>query len=296
MKKIISIYLMFKCFIFSFAQQTPVFSEYHFSPFTINPAYAGLASKQVALTHNGSFIEGAPSTSVLNYSSDINYSKIGYGFVAMNDEIGVTKNTSLYGAFSYRIEFDHINERADWEIYDMNVLSFGLTAGIQLYRENLQELGIDNDINFQQNTNIVIPTIGAGIIYNRANFFIGISSPNLIGTALATDNTVNIVPAFYTYSGFRFYTSKFERFMLKPSILVKMQNGSPLQLDFNIAGVYKQKFEIGFGYRTTSSLSALIGFKLKNGFKIMYSYNTYFNDFIIANNHGIGLSYFFSNR
>lgn len=114
----------------SYSQQTPVFSEYHFNPFLINSAYAGLTSKEITVTHNGAFngVDGAPSTSSLSFITDIPYRKVGYGFV--NDQIGVTKNTSIYGVVSYRIEFDHSDSRGQWEVYDLNVLSFVLNAGV----------------------------------------------------------------------------------------------------------------------------------------------------------------------
>ena len=245
-----------------FSQQTPVFSEYHYNPFLINSAYAGLTSKEISLQHNSSFngVDGAPNTSSITYISDIPYQSIGYGFGVVNDEIGVSKNTNIYGAFTFKIAFDHINKRMDWEIYDMNVLSFGLTVGVQMYRDNLQRLGITNDPNFVENIDITIPTIGAGIMYNRANFFIGFSAPNLVGTSLTTDNSIKVESQFYGYSGFRFYTNHFQKLLIKPSILVKYQKGTPFQTDFNISGVYNKQFEIGLGYRTTSTINAFLGF------------------------------------
>ncbi|PIF00761.1 MAG: hypothetical protein CR994_03645 [Maribacter sp.] len=298
MRYLYTIILLFSINSLLFSQQTPVFSEYHINPFLINSAYAGLTPKQITLTHNGNLggFEGAPSTSALSFISDVGYSNIGYGFGVTNDQIGVTENTSIYGAFSYKLEFDHIENRADWEIYDMNVLSFGITAGLQMYRDNLQELGIDDDINFAQNINITIPTIGAGIMYNRANFFVGFSSPNLIGTALVKDDFIEITPQFYGYSGFRFYTNQFEDLLIKPSILVKYQEGAPLQTDFNISGVYKNRFELGLGYRTTSAFSALAGFYLNKNFRLLYNFNYYTNDFVLGSTHGIGASYRFMDK
>jgi len=276
-----------------YSQQTPVFSEYHYNPFLINSAYAGLISKEITVTHNGTFtgFDGAPTTSSLSYTSDIPYSSLGYGFGATNDQIGVTKNTSIYGAMSYKIEFDHVETRADWEIYDMNVLSFSLNAGIQLYRDDLLSLELEDDPNFNENVNLTIPTIGAAIIYNRANFFAGISSPNLIGTSLANNSLVKLETQLYGYSGFRFYTSKFERLLLKPNVLFKYQKGTPLQVDFNISGKYQNLFELGLGYRTTTSFSSYLLFKISNKFNAMANYTWSTNNNPIGARFGIGLKY-----
>lgn len=278
-----------------FSQQSPALSEYYFNPFIINSAFSGITPQQITLSHNGTFggVQGAPSTTTLTYTNTNMYSKTGYGFGIMNDEIGVTKSTHLYGAFSYRIEFDNASYRGDWEIYDMNVISFGLTAGVQLFREDLLDLNINNDINFQQNINVTIPTIGAGIMYNKGSFFLGLSSPNLIGTSLANVDNVELSSQFYSYLGFRFYTSKFEKLLLKPSILFKTESGSPSQIDFNISALYNNKVEFGIGYRTTSSISGLIALKTGKSFKIMYSYNNYFSNAVNGSTHGFGLSYRF---
>ncbi len=293
MRYLYTIILLFSATHFVCSQQTPSFSEYHINPFLINTAYAGLTPKQLTLTHNGSFggFEGTPSTSALSFISDIKHKNVGYGIGITNDEIGVTKNTSIYGSFSYKLVFDHIQDRAAWEIYDMNVLSFSINAGVQMYRDNLQDLDIDNDVNFERNINATIPTVGASIMYNRANFFIGFSSPNLIGTSLITEDKVEIEPQFYSYTGFHFFTDKFEELLIKPSILVKYQKGTPLQTDFNIAGVYKNKFELGVGYRTTAAFNALAGFHIKNSFRILYNFSYYSNNFVLGSTHGIGLSY-----
>lgn len=278
----------------TYSQQTPVFSEYHFNPFLVNSAYAGLTAKEINATHNGSFggFDGAPQTSSLTFTSDVPYQTIGYGFGVINDEIGVTKSTSVYGVFTARIEFDHAERRADWEIYDMHVLSFGLNAGVQFYRDDLLSLAIETDPNFNANINIVIPTIGASIIYNRANFFVGFSSPNLIGTSLANTSLIELNSQWYGYSGFRFFADKFEKILLKPSILVKYQNGAPLQTDFNLSAVYENLFELGLGYRTTAALNAFISFKIKEQFKVITSYSWATNNNPINSRYGIGLKYF----
>lgn len=281
----------------TYSQQTPVFSEYHFNPFIVNSAYAGLTAKEINASHNGNFggFDGAPHTSSLTYTSDVPYKKIGYGLGFINDEIGVTKSTSVYGAFTSRIEFDHAEERADWEIYDLHVLSFGLNAGVQFYRDDLLSLNIETDPNFNEDISIVIPTIGASIVYNRANFFVGISSPNLIGTSLANTSLVEVNTQWYGYSGFRFFTSKFENLLIKPSVLVKYQDGSPLQADFNISGIYNKFIELGLGYRTTSALNTFISFKIKEQFKVITSYSWATNDNPISSRYGIGLKYFVKN-
>ena len=48
-----------------FAQQTPLFSEYNYNPFIINPAYAGLTpNSEFSISNSGYFspFEGSPKS------------------------------------------------------------------------------------------------------------------------------------------------------------------------------------------------------------------------------------------
>ncbi len=47
-------------------------------------------------------------------------------------------------------------------------------------------MSIAGDQSFAQNINATIPTIGAGILFNHATFYVGFSTPNLIGNSLAS--------------------------------------------------------------------------------------------------------------
>ncbi len=281
---------------FVYGQQTPVFSEYNYNTFIINPAYAGFnPSTEITLSSSGFLnqFDGSPKTSSLSISSRLKSENIGLGLGIFRDEIGVTSNTSIYGAYSYKIYFDSKRDRPSWEVYTPHVISFGITAGVQLFRDNLLELGIDNDENFNENINATIPTIGLGFLWNKEQFYLGISTPNIIGDLFASDDQIKIENIYYGYLGSRIYTNRFQEIILKPNILVKYQNGTPLQVDFNTAVNYKNKFELGIGYRTTSSINFLVGFYVFDNWRMIYNYNQAINNSLINSTHGIVLNYRF---
>ena len=279
------------------AQQTPTFSEYNYNPYLINSAFAGLApSTEVTLSNSGFFnqFEGSPRSFALSLHSPINRGKIGLGAGFIRDEIGVTTSTSAFATYSYKIFFDTKSNRPYWQIYMPNSLSFAITPGVQQYQENLLELGIMNDPNFAQNVDATIPTIGVGILLNLANFYVGLSTPNILGDALASnDENLDLQSPYYGYLGYRFFSNQFEEIMIKPNMLLKYENGAPFQLDMNLAISYKNKFEIGTGYRTNSSLNLLAGVYLFDNLRAIYNYNLTFNDSPLGNTHGIIISYLF---
>lgn len=231
-----------------YGQQTPVFSEYNYNTFIINSAYAGFnPSTEITLSSSGFLnqFEGSPKTTSLSISSQLKSENVGLGLGILRDEIGVTSNTSIYGAYSYKIYFDSKRERPSWEVYTPHVISFGITAGVQLFRDNLLELGIDNDENFNENINATIPTVGLGFLWNKEQFYFGISTPNILGDHFASDDQIEIENIYYGYLGSRIYTNRFQEIMIKPNILVKYQNGAPIQVDINTAVNYRKKFELG---------------------------------------------------
>nr|WP_246615784.1 PorP/SprF family type IX secretion system membrane protein [Aquimarina litoralis] len=216
-----------------FAQQTPVFADYNYNTLLINPAHAGFYSNtDITLTNRGYLnqFEGSPRNIGLVFNSPLKSEKVGLGAGFISDEIGVTRTTNLFASYAYKLIFDHNYNRARWWSYNPNVLSFGITAGALLFNENLQELGIQNDPNFENNINTTIPTIGIGILYNRERIYIGFSAQNVLGTSLASGDDVAIETPYYAYMGYRFFATRFQEVMIKPNVLLKYVSGAPLQL------------------------------------------------------------------
>lgn len=280
-----------------FSQQSALFPEYNYNPFIINPAYAGLLSTAEATLSNTGFssFEGAPRNLNLSFHTPLQEGKMGIGAALIRDQIGVTSSTNAFVAYSYKIFFDFKSDRPYWQDYQPGSLSFAITAGLQQFQDNLLDLGITDDVRFSENINATIPNIGAGFLFNHARFYAGISAPNLIGLKLATEDNVNIEFPIYGYFGYRFFSNRFEDFMVKPSLFLRHENGSPLLADLNVSISYRNKFELGAGYRSTSSVNLLAGVYLADSFRIIYHYNLATNNSPLGNTQGIILSLRFNN-
>ena len=220
---------------------------------------------------------------------------MGIGAGIIRDQIGVTTSTNFFAAYSYKIFFDFENGRPDWQLYSPNVISFGITAGVQQYQDNLLELGIVDDRIFSENINETIPTIGLSFLFNLASFYAGFSTPNVMGTSLASNDNLKLESPYYGYFGYRFFNDRFENLMIKPNVLLKYENGAPLQADINLAVSFRNKFEIGGGYRTTSAINLLAGVYLFNNLRFIYNYNMGMNNSPLGNTHGFILSCQFGN-
>lgn len=278
------------------AQQTPTFSEYNYNPFIINAAYAGLTENtEFSISNTGFFnqFEGSPKSFSLSGHGSLNRKKVGIGAGIVRDEIGVTTSTNFFAAYSYKIFFDFKSNRPYWQHYDSGVLSFGITAGLQQYQNNLTELGIIGDPKFAQNIGASIPTVGLSFLFNHAAFYVGFSTPNVIGDTLASDDSLVLSSPYYGYFGYRIYSNHFQDLMIKPNVLLKIEDGTALQADINIALSFRNKFEIGTGYRTSNSINFLAGAYLFNNVRAIYNYNIANKNSPLGNTHGFILNFQF---
>ena len=280
---------------YSFGQQTPVFSEYNYNPFIINSAHAGaLQNAEISLAHSGFFssIDGSPKSSNFSFRTALRNERMGLGAGLIHDEIGVTKSTSVFGAYSYRIPLN-LDEEPYWKVREPTGISFGLTFGLQKYQEDLLSLGLGADPLLSQNINGTLPIVGAGIVLNYRKFFIGLSTPNLLGDRFASDDNLDLQSPYYGYLGYRFFFNRFENVLLKPNVLIKYEEGAPLQADLNLSFTMHAKLEFGLGYRTNTSLNVLAGIYLFESIRLVYSYNLAGKNLTFGNTHGLSLNFRF---
>ncbi len=280
------------------AQQTPIFANYNYNPIILNPAHAGYyETTDISVFTRGYFntTDGSPRDLGASFNTSFRNEHQGFGGSVISDEIGVTKTTHISLAYAYKIHFDKNFNRPIWWAYNPHILSFGITGGLLSYNENLLDLGITNDPNFDHNINSSIPTLGIGILYNREEAYIGFSVPNLLGTSLASDQDIDLQNVYYGYAGLRLFTSRYQKLLWNPSVLFKYTQGAPAQIDFNSTFNYKNSIELGFGYRTNTSINYILGFKLSNHFRFLYQFNQGVRSSPIKSSHGIVLSYRFGN-
>ena len=278
------------------AQQTPSFAAYNYDPFMINPGYAGMAAGSVInLSHQRytRSIEGTPQSSSVSFHTPLADDKMGLGVLVMDDRIGVSSATSATLAYSYKLFFDHQPNRPYWEVYDQNVISFGMTAGIKRLYENLTELGVVGDPEFADNLSETIPVIGAGILYNRVGFYLGVSMPNLLGNRILSRSEFKLSSPVYGYFGYRFFTDIYNENMITPSVLIKYERGAPAQIDVNVSASFKSRFEVGAGFRSSSAVNFLVGFYPVKQLRAIYHYSIGFRSPVLGNNHGLAISYAF---
>ncbi|WP_163398823.1 PorP/SprF family type IX secretion system membrane protein [Flavobacterium fluviatile] len=278
------------------AQQTPVFSSYNYNAVLINPAHAGYYEKtDVVMTTNGYFnsVDGSPRNIDISVNTLTRSENIGLAAGIAHNQVGVTYTTNFFASYSYKIFFHEDYKYGRWWAYDPNIISFGITAGGQIYDENLTRLGIENDPEFQEDIHSFTPTLGIGFLYNRDRIYFGLSAPNLLSSTFNSQNNTKLKNVYYTYFGYRMFTDLFEDILINPSFLVKYVDGAPLQADLNALVNYKNKFEFGGGYRSSNTLNFLAGFHLSANSRLIFTYNKSLESIVLPDTYGVVFNYRF---
>jgi type IX secretion system PorP/SprF family membrane protein len=226
----------------------------------INPAYAGSRSvMSIFGIHRTQWVglDGAPTTNGFSLNTPISGSNVGLGLSILNDKIGPSVENTVSIDFSYSI--------ATSETYK---LSFGLKATANLLDVNFSRLNQHdaNDYSFETNIdNKFTPNFGVGLYFHSDNTYIGISAPNILETQHfdryastgANSHVAKEEIHYYLIAGHVFDLSGTVKF--KPSILTKVVQGAPLQVDVSGNFLINEKFVAGVAYRWSAAVSAMVG-------------------------------------
>lgn len=258
------------------AQQDPIYSQFMYNGLAINPAVAGSAetfSATAIYRKQWVGIQGAPETQTLTLDAPVFNNKIGLGLSVINDKIGVTKNFNINTLYAYRIQFSS------------GTLSMGLQAGVNNYQADYTSVVTNpqnnTDDSFGSNVNRMIFNFGSGVYYYSERFFAGLSVPHILNQSLDGVNDPSGVQSrqyrhYFLTTGYVFDAG--ENFKIKPSTLLKIADGAPIQVDINTNFWYKETFCLGFSYRTGDSFSAIVQLQAAKQFRIGYAY-----DYVLTN-------------
>jgi type IX secretion system PorP/SprF family membrane protein len=277
-KKINFTYMKLKLIVFGFllisilghAQQEAQYTQYMYNTSNINPGYAG---SRGVLSILGMYrtqwvgLEGAPKTSTFTAHTPLN-PKLGLGVSFVNDKLGPSDENTISVDLSYSIP-------ATEELK----LAFGLKGTGNFFNVDytkLKSFDPSDPKNFGR-TNIdnrFFPNVGAGAYLYSNKMYLGLSIPYLLEQKYY-DNDVQYVASermhIYAIAGYVFDLNSNLKF--KPSVLGKIVNGAPLQVDLSANFLLYDKLTLGAAYRWSAALSAMAGFQISDSWLIGYAYD-----------------------
>ena len=249
------------------AQSEAMYAQYMFNGLAINPAYAG-SQESLSMTFLSRFqsvgIEGAPSTQTLSGHSGFSNGRMGLGLTAINDMIGVTRQTGVFGAYSYKIKFTN-----------KSVLSLGLQAGTNFIDAKYSQLRQHQpgDPNFDGDVREVKPNFGAGVFYSSQRFYLGASMPQMLGQGKSQITVYN--PIILT-SGYVFDAGPSVK--IKPNFLIKAVDQEIVEVNINTNVLIQEVFWLGVSYRHQNSLHFLTEIQATNQLRFGYAFESGIGD------------------
>lgn len=272
------------------AQQLPINTNYVLNNYAYNPAVAGSKPHAVInLNYRNQWagFQDAPKTYMISlYSTIGKQKKVAIGAFLNSDNVGLLSKTSGYLTFGY-----HVKLNKNYK------LGLAASAGMIQYRIKLYDAKVadtgDDLLTGNLLSNNVFDSNGGLYLYSDQLFF-GVSTYQYLGNKITwKDSQSNLAQHMYATLGYTFKLSK--KISLQPTALIKFSKPAPIQPEFSLRALYKNTFWIGGSYRMRESVSALIGFTLKDKLTLGYSYDIITSKIktYTSGSHEISLTYQF---
>ena len=261
-----------------FAQTEPMYSQYMYNMLGVNPAYAGnreALSLNFFQRNQWVGIKGAPKTTSISMDQSIKDGKLGWGIQVYDDRLGVEAASGLNGMLSTRIQ-----------VSEKGILSGGLSFGMMNYRINLNEVNNRNNPNDPSfisidNPSKWNPSLGMGIYYNTDRFYAGLATPSILKARLASyENMITSIQtsnAFHLFANAGYVFDINEDVKLKPSTMIKMVSGAPIETDINLNVWLKDLLGFGASYRTGDAFVGMVELQATSNLRFGYAYDMPFN-------------------
>jgi type IX secretion system PorP/SprF family membrane protein len=263
----------------SFAQQLPLYSQYLYNKFLINPAHAGsdgYTSFNITTREQWVGYSGAPRTYSISWQTRIlkrgykikktilnrttfapkTDGKVGFGGYIFNDRNGLIQRTGFQASYSYHM----------W-LKENTQLSLGLAFNGYNFNINANELSFEDSnepwLNNNLRKGVFVPDADFGIYLLNPRFDIGFSALQLFGAAVKIGDyayrNFRMDRHFYLFGSYNLTTGS--RTYLEPSMLLKVSEQLKPQADIGITYIYDQNIWTGLTYRTGSGVIANIRFR-----------------------------------
>lgn len=277
------------------AQQTPLYSNYIFTPYIFNPAMSGYSGvTEIVAVHKRQWtgVEGAPNTSALAINGDLNEMKFGWSVYGYNDQTDIVNRSAFYGSYAYHLRFT-----------EKNSLSFGLAAG---YLNNSIDQSAINGDNGD-------PIIGAnlnnsgqfdlnfGLTLKLGDFLLGASAPQLLAPKINYSGNRDNNQVFYQMLRHYVVHTQYDvrlqndKMTLSPFVVMRAADDVQPQVDAGLMFNMPDYFFVGAAYRSNYAVTANVGVHFTENLTFGYAYDFSTSEFAssLGSSHEIMLRYRF---
>jgi len=280
-KKLVFISALIICSLNIAGQQLPLYSQYLYNKFLINPAVAGsdgFTSFNITAREQWAGYSGAPRTFSVSGQTRIlkqRYSlkstsrgnvyrpktdgKVGFGGYIFSDKNGLVQRTGFQASYTYHM----------W-VQNNTQLSLGLAVTGYHFKINEKEINFQDPnepwLNNDLRRGIFVPDVDFGIYVLNPKYNIGFSTLQLFGAAakIGSDAYQNfrMDRHYYLFGSYSFVVGN--KTELQPSGLLMMSEQVKPMADIGLTYIYDQRIWAGLSYRTSKAIIVNIGFTYTN--------------------------------
>jgi type IX secretion system PorP/SprF family membrane protein len=257
----------------SWSQQLPIYSQFYWNDYVINPAATGMNEKpviQAGVRNQWTGFQGAPATYTLGGHGMLPKQNMGLGgMIFIDDTGGALSQTGIMLNYSYRLKLNEANH-----------LSFGLSGSLNQYVYDGSDIQVQQaDAALSANAKQLAPDVNFGLLYmfdNRVR--VGFSVNQLLESRLKNLNNYDplniadnrLVRHYHLTASYKAMVS--EKIDIEPYTLVRATFINPIQFELGARGVFSDKYFAGLGYRYQDAFMLQLGMNVKQ-FAFGYSYD-----------------------
>ncbi len=255
------------------AQQLPLYSQYYFNTFILNPSHTGIdAGTNLNLVARKQFsgLSNSIGTYAASYQSRNKDKPAGFGLYFYNDNINLFKTNAISGSYAYHVKLD-----------ENRTMSFGLALSALDHRYNASNfytvdendpvialLGNEGGITFDGNL---------GVNFDFGEFEIGIANLQVLQNQEVFSNTSN-QKSLYTLTNHWMLNAGYtininDELNLEPFLLYRKVKYVPGQADVSLFLNWMEKGYIGVAYRDGMSFSSMFGARVSEGVTLGYAFD-----------------------
>ncbi len=284
MKRIVYIGLLITYCMTAQGQQLPLYSQYLYNKFLINPAVAGSDGyTSVNLTAREQWVgyEGAPrtfsfslQTRMLKRSYILKQTnarrqiyrpktdgRVGLGGYVFSDRNGLVNRTGVQASYAYHL----------W-LRNTTQLSMGLAFTAYHYKIDETQLNFEDPnepwLNSDLRVGIFVPDAIFGVYLLNPKYSFGFSADQLFEASakIGDDAYKNfkLYRHYYLFGSYNFVLNT--RMDIEPSFIFMMSDQLKPQADIGLTYNYTQGFWAGLAYRTSGAIIANVGIRYTNIF------------------------------
>lgn len=282
MRRLVFIFILAVCSNLLTAQQLPLYSQYLYNKFLINPAVAGsdgYTSFNVTAREQWIGYSGAPRTFSFSGQSRIlkrtfeiknkgtnrvslrpkGDGKVGFGGYVFSDRNGLVQRTGFQASYAYHM----------W-VKSNTQLSMGIAVTGYHFKINEDEIRFEDPnepwLNNELRRGIFVPDADFGIYILNPKYSIGFSTEQLFGAAAklgdAGYHNFAMDRHYYLFGTYSFISGN--KMEIQPSALLMMSEQAKPMADIGLTWIFDQKIWAGLSYRTSKAIIANFGVSHNN--------------------------------